>query len=223
MANSITACVPMRHSSERVKGKNYRMFGDAPLFHHILRSLLRCPEIDEVVVDTDSPVVTEQINETFPMVRVLERPEHLRDGSTPMNDVLAHDAQFINTTHMLQTHSTNPLLTSATMSEAIKAFFESGDAHDSLFGVTKVQTRFWDQNVQPVNHNPAKLERTQDLPPLFEENSNIYIFSRDLILNGGNRIGSRPMMFEIPKLEAQDIDEEPDFLLAEALWKLAQG
>ena len=41
----IVALVPMRHHSERVPGKNYRMLAGKPLFHHILDSLLLVPEI----------------------------------------------------------------------------------------------------------------------------------------------------------------------------------
>ena len=76
----------------------------------------------------------------------------------------------------LQTHSTNPLLTGETLQRAIRTFFDSYPSHDSLFGVTRVQTRFWDTHGRAVNHDPDTLLRTQDLPPLFEENSCIYIF-----------------------------------------------
>jgi CMP-N-acetylneuraminic acid synthetase len=85
---SIAALVPMRHSSERVPGKNYRDFAGKPLFFHVIESLLACKSISTVVIDTDSPTVIELTQKHFPTVQVLERPEHLRDGSIAMNDVL---------------------------------------------------------------------------------------------------------------------------------------
>ena len=88
MSYKLVALVPMRHSSERVPGKNYRSFANKPLFHHIVHSLLDTGKIDKVVIDTDSPIVIEQTQKYFPEVIVLERPAHLRDGSIPMNDVL---------------------------------------------------------------------------------------------------------------------------------------
>jgi CMP-N-acetylneuraminic acid synthetase len=85
--------------------------------------------------------------------------------------------------------------------------------------VTRLQTRLYDAESQPVNHDPAVLLRTQDLPPLYEENSGMYVFSREQIAEG-RRFGDRPLLFEIDPLEATDIDEEPDFVLAETLHRM---
>ena len=137
----IAALVPMRHSSERVPGKNYRNLAGKPLFHHIIGALLACPEITQVVVDTDSPVVMQGLREHFPDVVVLERPEHLRDGMIPMNDILLHDTSQVSADYYLQTHSTNPLLKSETISKSIQAFLANLDTYDSLFSVTRLQTR----------------------------------------------------------------------------------
>ncbi len=106
----IAALVPMRHSSERVPGKNYRPCGGQPLFHHILQTLLATSEIETIVVDTDSEVITADLKENFPSVGMLARPEHLRAGTVPMNEVLLHDTAQVQADFYLQTHSTNPLL-----------------------------------------------------------------------------------------------------------------
>ena len=217
MPPRIVALVPMRHHSERVPGKNYRPLAGKPLFHWILETLLAVPAIAEVVVDTDSPVITQGIQEHFPGIRVLARPEHLRDGRIPMNEVLLHDVRQVPADFYLQTHSTNPLLRAETVARAIQTFLDHYPAYDSLFSVTRIQTRLWDQLARPINHNPAILLRTQDLPPVYEENSCIYIFSRDLLERRRNRIGERPYLFEIPAEEALDIDEEIDFLMADFL------
>ncbi len=94
--------------------------------------------------------------------------------------------------------------------------------YDSLFSVTRVKKRFWDELARPINHNASILLRTQDLPPIFEENSCIYIFTREILLRKRHRIGDRPMMFEIPALEAQDIDDETEFNITELLMQLRQ-
>ncbi len=214
------AIVPMRHSSERVRGKNYRVLGDAPLFHHVVRTLLAVPEVTRVVIDTDSDVIRQQTEAAFDEVVVLERPEHLRAGETPMTEVLAHTVIQLDGDRFLQTHSTNPFLRPDTVSAAIAAL-ASSSVHDSLFSVTRLQTRLYDADGGPVNHDPAVLLRTQDLPPLYEENSNLYLFDRATIATG-RRIGDRPMMFEMDALEAVDIDAEADWRIAEALWQLRQ-
>lgn len=220
----LVALMPMRHSSERVPGKNYRPFGDGrPLFHHMVDVMLSCPQIDKIVIDTDSDLIKEQCAEQFPDVIVLDRPQHLLGGMTPMNDVLLHDISEIPSEFYLQTHSTNPLLTKETMQNAVDAFFDNYPIYDSLFSVTRLQTRLWDSLARAVNHNPNILLRTQDLPPIYEENSCIFIFPGDLMKERHSRIGNRPYMFEMDRLEAQDIDEEIDFRVADLIFKQTRG
>lgn len=215
---TIVAIVPMRHTSERVVGKNYRSFAGPPLYHHIVTALCACKEIHQVVIDTDSPTIREDVADSFPGVLLLNRPEHLRAGSTPMNDVLLNTVRQIPADFYLQTHSTNPLLKTATIETAIRTFMSQYPSHDSLFGVTRLQTRLWDPLARPINHNPAILLRTQDLPPVYEENSCLYLFDRETLEKGKNRIGKRPYMFEIDRFEAIDIDEEVDFIMAEQVF-----
>ena len=215
----IVALVPMRHDSLRVPGKNYRLLAGKPLYHHILNTLLACPEISQVVVDTDSPVILEGLQADFPQVVALERPLHLRADTVPTNEILIHDTALVAADLYLQTHSTNPLLRSASVSRAIAALRKEFPAYDSLFGVTRLQTRLWDQLGRAINHNPAILLRTQDLPPVYEENSCLYLFTRETLVQRRNRLGERPMMFDIPAEEAWDIDEETDFTIADLLLK----
>ncbi len=222
--NRLVALMPMRHSSERIPGKNYRPFGDGrPLYHHMVEVMSSCPQIDKIVIDTDSDLIKEECAREFPHVIVLDRPEHLLGGMTPMNDVLLHDISEIESEFYLQTHSTNPLLTKETMQRAVDTFFEQYPIHDSLFSVTRVQTRFWDSLARAINHNPNILLRTQDLPPFYEENSCIYIFPGKSLKESHGRIGNRPYMFEIDRLEAQDIDEEIDFRIADLIFKQTRG
>lgn len=217
----IVALVPMRHNSERVPGKNYRQMAGKPMYAHIIETLLACPEISAVVVDTDSPTIIVGLQQDYPQVVVIERPEELRDGMIPMNTILLHDTAQVEADYYLQTHSTNPLLKSETISKAIRTFLERQDEYDSLFSVTRWQTRLYWKNGEAVNHNPNELLRTQDLPPIYEENSCIYLFTREKLAARNHRLGDAPLMFEIDAAEAQDIDEELDFTIADLL--LQQG
>jgi len=214
----IVALVPMRHNSERVPGKNYRPFGGRKLYHHIVEALTDCEQIDEVVINTDSPKIMEDAAEQFPQVRLIERPQNLRDGTVPMNDVLLYDVKQVEADFYLQTHSTNPLLSTETIHRAIGLFLDNYPYYDSLFSVTRIKTRLWDALGRAINHNPAILLRTQDLPPIYEENSCLYIFSRTTLEKRHNRIGERPLMFEMDAEEAWDIDSETDFRIAEFLY-----
>jgi len=214
----IVALIPMRHHSQRVPGKNYRPLAGKPLYRHIIETLLTVPEIAEILVDTDSPVIMDGLRADFPQVRVVERPEDLRGDTIPMNEILAHDTGLVEADFYLQTHSTNPLLRAETISKAIRSLTANYPAFDSLFSVTRLQTRLWNQLTQPINHNPAILLQTQDLPPVYEENSCIYIFRRETLLARRNRVGERPLMFVMDDpIEAWDIDELWQFTVAEIL------
>jgi CMP-N-acetylneuraminic acid synthetase len=221
--NNVVALVPMRHQSVRVEGKNYRKLGDVPLFHHILRTLAACPGISKVVIDTDSDIIRQDVKEFFPQVMLLDRPEHLRADDVPMTEILRHDALQVPADLYLQTHSTNPFLRAETIERALECWREVRHVHDSLFAVTRLQARLWDSTARPVNHNPWLLLRTQDLPPLFLENSNFYIFPPELIRSSGRRIGDRPKMFEVPPLESIDIDDGNGFAFAEMVIRLKKS
>ena len=213
----LVALVPMRHTSQRVPEKNYRPLAGRPLYEYILQTLQAVPEIDAIAVDSDSPVILQGVAEAFPQVQLIERPAHLRGEQVPMNEVLLHDVSQVRAPYYLQTHSTNPLLQAATISRAIAAFHAARPEHDSLFSVTPLHTRLWGADGRPVNHDPQELIRTQDLPPIYEENSCLYLFPRELFLQRRHRIGARPLFFPIERPEAWDIDEPLDFEIVERL------
>ena len=223
----LAALVPMRHHSQRVPGKNYRPLAGKPLFQHIIETLLAVPEIETVMVDTDSEPVMEglrrlvstRLNAGFPTVKLIQRPEHLRADDIPMNDILLYDTAQVDADFYLQTHSTNPLLKAETISRGIQSLFANYPNYDSLFSVTRWQTRLYFQDGKAINHNPLELIQTQDLPPVYEENSCLYIFTRENLARKKHRIGDKPFMFEIDKAEAWDIDEELDFEITDFLMK----
>jgi CMP-N-acetylneuraminic acid synthetase len=218
-ARRIVALVPMRDQSERVPGKNYRDLAGKPLFHYIIAALEMVPEIDEIVVDTDSDAIKAGLAAHFPAVTVLDRPEVLRAGDIPMNAILLHDTAQVAADFYLQTHSTNPLLRAASVSGALAAFLAAQPNADSLFSVTALHTRLYDAEGGAINHDPSELLRTQDLPPVYEENSCIYLFSRATLETHGHRIGAHPIMYPIPTEEAWDIDDELDFQVADFLMR----
>lgn len=214
---SIAALVPMRHHSQRVPGKNYRPLAGRPLYHHILATLLAVPEITQISVDTDSDVIIEGLRQDFPGVKVIVRPQRLRADDIPMNEILAHDVGIVEADYYVQSHSTSPLIRPGTISTAITKFLGSREEYDSLFTVTRLQTRLYDQHGRAINHDPSVLIQTQDLPPVYEENSCLYLFAGENLLRHRHRIGQRPMLFEIDAAEAWDIDEELDFQICEFL------
>lgn len=220
MPDSLAALVPMKGHSERVPNKNVREFNGRPLFHWIINTLEATDVVDDIVVNTDSTEIAEGATEYFD-VTVIDRPGHLRGDEVPMNDIILHDVAQVEHEQFLQTHCTNPLLRPETITGAIETFHEA--ACDSLFSVTRLQTRLWDEDCEPVNHERDRLLPTQELAPLYEENSNVYLFTQESVEDRENRIGSNPQMYEMPAEEAVDIDYPIDFRTAEFLHRDEYG
>lgn len=218
----IVALLPMKGNSERVPNKNLKDFCGQPLYHKILDTLLDSKYIDEVIINTDSDRIMGDVKSNYiEKVTIHDRPNEIIGDFVSMNKIIQYDIDKVEADLYIQTHSTNPLLQSKTLDEAIEKMLNNNGECDSMFSVTKVQTRLYDEKGNPSNHNPQELIRTQDLTPLFEENSSFYIFTRQSFKeSGGKRIGAKAQMFEMDKVEAIDIDQIQDFIIAESLYKL---
>lgn len=210
----VVALLPMKANSERVKGKNFREFCGKPLFRWILDTLLEVEEIDQVVINTDARQILADngLVETERVV-IRDRKPAICGDLVSMNLVLADDVANVDAAVYLMTHTTNPLVSAGTIRNALAAFEQgrSAGTADSLFTVDKVQTRFYRADCSAVNHDPDNLVRTQDLEPWYEENSNIYLFTRPSFESTNARIGRKPMMYESPQFESIDIDTPEDW------------
>lgn len=213
----VVALLPMKAHSERVRGKNFRDFNGKPLFRWVLDTLLSVREIDQVIINTDArSILVDHGLVDSARVMIRDRKPEICGDLVSMNKVLADDVENVTADIYLMTHTTNPLLSAETIRRALAAFVAAraeGRA-DSLFSVDKVQTRFYRADASPVNHDPNNLVRTQDLEPWYEENSNLYLFTRESFRATQARIGKRPLLFESPRLESIDIDDQEDWLFA---------
>lgn len=218
----VTLLLPMKGNSERVPNKNLKLFNGKPLFHAVIDELINSKYINKVIINTDSDLIAESAINTFQdFVSIHKRPKNIQGDFVSMNKIIEYDLNNSDSDIYIQTHSTSPLLAIKSLDAAIEKMINKATDFDSIFSVTKIQTRFYDKNGNPFNHDPKELLRTQDLEPLYEENSGFYIFTKESFKNANNkRIGLNPLMFEIDKIEAIDIDEPSDFTIAETLHKL---
>ena len=218
------ALLPMKNHSERVKGKNFREFNGKPLFRWMLDTLLSIDQIDLVVINTDARERLMELG-TVETDRLMIRDRHpdICGDLVSMNKIIEDDLSFVRADTYLMTHTTNPLLSAPTISLAFSEFEAAlhSDAADSLFSVNLFQTRFYRADGSAINHDPNVLLRTQDLEPWFEENSCLYLFTRQSFAATKARIGLRPLLFETSRFESVDIDEEEDWEFAALASELA--
>ena len=216
----IVALLPIKAHSERIRGKNFKLFAGKPLFQWCLDTLLSIKEIKKVVINTDARqlLLKNGLIESA-RVEVRERKPGLCGDFVSMNLIIADDIANIPADIYIMTHVTNPLLTAHTIRSALNTFIEEKNKrrHDSLFSVNRYQSRFYKKDAAPLNHQPGMLIRTQDLEPIFEENSNLYIFTAGGFRLTGSRIGKSPILFETPLGESIDLDSPQHWDIAEQL------
>lgn len=210
----IVALLPMKANSERVKGKNFREFNGKPLFRWTLDTLLAVKEIDQIIINTDArEILAENGLIEADRIVIRDRKKEICGDMVSMNLIIEDDVKNINADIYLMTHTTNPLMKAITVGGALESFQKQKNIRDvdSLFTVDKIQTRFYREDCSAVNHDPDNLLRTQDLEPWFEENSNLYIFTKEAFDKTNARIGENPMMYETSKFESIDIDTPDDW------------
>lgn len=208
----IVALVPMKLNSERVRNKNIRKFDNGrPLCTYILDTLKNVNNIDEIYVYCSDEKIKEYIPEE---IIYLKRSNSLDQSTTKINEVLKAFAQDVDADYYVLTHATAPFITKETIEKGVE-IIRNGE-YDSVFTVTKLQDFLWKDN-KPLNYSLDAIPRTQDLEPLYEETSGLYIYSKELILKEGRRIGYNPFLLEVSKIEALDIDTEDDFFISNAV------
>jgi CMP-N-acetylneuraminic acid synthetase len=206
----------MKEISERLPNKNIRLFCGKPLFYWVLTTLSGISIISKIVIDTDSYRIASMVHEEFPDIVLLDRPENLIGNHITANALIRSIIDRVDGNTFVQTHVTNPLLTATTIKKAIAIYENSLPVYDSLLTVTVHKSPFYFVDGTPVNHNPSTIEQTQKIKSVCEDNSNLYIFSRETF-NENGRIGKHPYMYPINKLESIDIDTEEDWKMAELL------
>ena len=223
----IVALLPIKAYSKRIPGKNFKNLGGKPLFRWVLDTLLEVPGLSQLVINTDAPELIQPKCPSDSRIVVRQRKPELCGEITNINSILADDISEISADIYMMTYATSPFLSKRTFIEGLTKLKEatlSGEA-DSLFSVTRRQSRLYQKDGVAINHDPLKLMRSQDLEPYFEENSCFYCFTPSSFAVSEARIGLKPMMLETSPLESIDIDEPSDWLQAELLvsagiWKI---
>jgi len=216
MSEKITAVVPVRAGSVRVKDKNTRPFGDTSLLELKLDVLQEVHGIDEIIVNTDCP-----ISESIAHDRGLT--VHRRDrkfaDSKVTNDVhWRHLAEVTQTDALLMAQTTSPLVRRKTYEQAIALFRNRNDNFDSVNSVTLEKKFLWLAG-RPLNYQREKTPKSQELPDIVSLNFAITLIDRDLMYNQRNVVGYKPRFITLDSVESVDVDEWMDFEFAEFLYQ----
>ncbi len=207
----IIAIMPIKMKNERCPGKNTRMLGDKPLLQYELDSLKATSLCDEINVYCSSEEIVPFLPEG---VNFLKRSPELDLPTSNFNQIFTSFIKEKDADIYVFAHATAPFISKETMKKCIEAV-KSGK-YDSAFCAEEIQTFLW-KNGEPLNFDASNLPRTQDLEPIYQETSGVYVFTKDVFLKYGRRIGANPFIKCVGFKEAVDIDNPEDFDLAEAL------
>ena len=208
------AIMPIKLHNERCPGKNTRMLGTKPLLQHELDSLRETGLCDSINVFCSSEDVVPYLPAGVNFVR---RPEYLDLPTSNFTQIFTLFMEQNDADIYVYAHATAPFISVDTMKQCIEAV-QSGE-YDSAFCAVKLQDYLW-QEGEPLNFDATNLPRTQDLKPIYQETSGVYVFTREVFEKYHRRVGKKPFIKEVSFKEAVDIDNPEDFDLAEALVNL---
>lgn len=207
----ITALIPIKRNSQRIPNKNFLEINSKPLFYWIIDSLLNSEFVDEIVINYDDDYTLQEVSKYFDSIKFCKRPDKLLGDDISMNKIIESSLKDCTNETIIQVHTTSPLLKTKTIDKAIKFHL---DKKQDIFSVNKLYERFYDKDLRPINHDINTLVQTQDLEPLYVENSAFYIFTKENFRQNNNRINDKSDIFEVIFPENIDIDNFEDFELA---------
>ena len=205
------AIMPIKMNNERLPGKNTKILGKKPLLQYELDSLVETGLLDEISVFCSSKDIIEYLPEK---VNFVKRSEELDLPTSNFTQIFEAFMNEKDADIYVYAHATAPFITVETMRECIEAV-QSGK-YDSAFCAIRLQDYLW-KDGEPLNFDASNVPRTQDLEPIYQETSGVYVFTKEVFEKYHRRIGKNPYIKEVSFKEAVDIDEAEDFRLAEVL------
>jgi len=215
----VTAIIGLKEISQRVPNKNFKLLGKFPLFTWVLNTLTEVEEISEIILNVEGKKLFSNLNDyakNVKKIKVIKRKNELMGHDTPMTEIINSTINLAKNDIIFNTHVTNPFLAKETIVNAIKLFKKN---ENPLFSVNKLQSRLYDKDLKPINHDPKILQQTQDLDIIYEENSCFYIFDKKQFCKQKTRIFENSTVYPINSIESVDIDTLEDWELAQAIAK----
>ena len=217
----ITAVIPVRKGSQRVKDKNLRPFGGTTLLDNKIQMLLKVPEIDEIVVNTNSKAAIELVELDYQgtKVRAQRREEFYASSQCSGSEFFKHLGEVTDTDLFIYTPCTSPFVKPETVSLCIKTYRKNlkENDYDCVSTVSSVKEFLW-LDGKAMNYDPQNAPNSQNLPDVVALNFGTTIISRENLIKYHNIIGKKPDFVITSDIEAIDIDTPLDFYIAEQMY-----
>tara|TARA_B110000003_G_scaffold247928_1_gene259303 strand:+ start:21361 stop:22014 length:654 start_codon:yes stop_codon:yes gene_type:complete len=213
----ITAIIPVRKGSVRVKNKNIKPFANSSLLEIKIKQLLNLKKwnrIDDIIVSSDSEEMLEIAKSLN--VRIHNRKKHFASSEADNSDFFKNIGEDVGSSDwIMYSPVTCPLLSFETYNEILIKFEES--PHNTVT-VSPIKHHLW-LDGKPLNYEISKSPNSQDLPDIYSINYAVSIIKRKDMIKFKNIVTNNPKFIVLDEIESIDIDTELDFEFAEFVYK----
>ncbi len=221
MELKITAVIPVRAGSTRVKNKNIRPFADSSLLEIKIEQLKAIPEIDQIIVSSDSDEMLKVASEhgAIPKKRPIDYSD---EKSKTFNDVVCYIAsEEVDTEVMIWVPCVCPMVSAEKIREGIDMYLKQQKGQLPGNGVCTarlIKEYLYGEN-GPVNFSIEHHVKSQDLPNWHYITNGFFIAKKKEMIEWRFVYGPQPLFCEVNQFECVDIDDQADFELAEIIYK----
>lgn len=217
MENLLTAVVPVRAGSRRIKNKNISPFNNTTLLEHKINVLKKIKKVDRIIVTSDSDYMLD-LALSHGVYTHKRKPEYCDEVSKSFGEMVKVLCSEIEGENIMWSTCTSPLVYPELYDLAITTYFEKlNEGYDSLISVEMLKKFIWDENA-PINYElGVKQVPSQQLPNLYNVTNGILISPRVKMIEWSYTYGKNPYKFLVDKLAAVDIDDEFDLVQAQLL------
>lgn len=217
--------VPARGGSKGIPKKNIYPVNGKPLLMYTL-DLLEETELKDadIVVSTDSNDI-KAVAKKYRNITVIDRPDEISGDRASTESVLIHALDVMEEKHgkkydaVITLQATSPLRKRKTLLEFVEMYENLFPSFDAQISLNEDRTDFWikreDGRFERLHKDAPR--RRQEREPLYVENSAYYITDVDALRSTGSILGTAVNGYIISDVEAVDINDPVDILIAENL------
>lgn len=210
----IVGFVPSKLNSQRLPRKNVKKLGGVPLVNYALRTMNKAKQVGDVVIFASEPSICRYIEDGL-RFRFLKRPGYLDTQKAKVQDFVGEFIARVDADIIVLLHITSPFIKPSTIKECIDKVVSG--KYDSAFAAVELRKFCWYKG-SPLNYRLDRpIPRTQDIEPVFAEQSGLYIFRAELFKKKQQRVSAKSFVKIVDDIEGHDIDTPEDLRLAEII------
>jgi CMP-N-acetylneuraminic acid synthetase len=216
---AVIAFIPVRGGSKSIPLKNIKILNGKPLICWSIEELLKCDNVDSVIVATDSDEIEQTVlSRNYNKTSIYRRlPENATDTASTESVMIEYieNHQLKDDDVFVLVQATSPLTKRVDFSGALE-MHKSID-YDSILSSVRYKRFLWNEDGTTINYDYLNRPRRQDFKGVLLENGAFYINSVGNILKYKNRLSGRIGIYEMPSYTAIELDEPEDWHIMEGL------